>query len=225
MRGDYAFAEEQFQQFVALYPDDPQAPDATNWLGEALIQRGAYRRGGATCCSRLPEVPRRRRARPTCCSSSASRSPAPARRETACRTFVEVEQALSRPAAGLHAAAGRREGARRNARLSADRGRRRSGGAVRAARRIRTIGLAVSGGPDSLALMLLARAMRAIAEAAPRFIVYSVDHGLGPKRPARRRSWSREAEALGFPARVAALGRATSRRPASRQRRARPATG
>lgn len=42
MRGDYAFAEDQFSQFVALYPDDPQAPDATNWLGEALLQRGAY---------------------------------------------------------------------------------------------------------------------------------------------------------------------------------------
>lgn len=41
-RGDYAFAEDQFQQFVALYPDDPQAADAINWLGEALIQRGAY---------------------------------------------------------------------------------------------------------------------------------------------------------------------------------------
>ena len=41
-RGDYAFAEEQFQQFIALYPDDPQAPDATNWLGEALLQRGAF---------------------------------------------------------------------------------------------------------------------------------------------------------------------------------------
>ena len=41
-RGDYAFAEDQFTQFIALYPDDPQAPDAINWLGEALIQRGAY---------------------------------------------------------------------------------------------------------------------------------------------------------------------------------------
>lgn len=41
-RGDYAFAEEQFQQFISLYPDDPQAPDATNWLGEALLQRGAF---------------------------------------------------------------------------------------------------------------------------------------------------------------------------------------
>ncbi len=41
-RGDYAFAEDQFTQFVALYPDDPQTPDAINWLGEALIQRGAF---------------------------------------------------------------------------------------------------------------------------------------------------------------------------------------
>ena len=41
-RGDYAFAEDQFSQFIALYPDDPQAPDAINWLGEALIQRGAF---------------------------------------------------------------------------------------------------------------------------------------------------------------------------------------
>lgn len=41
-RGDYAFAEEQFTQFIALFPDDAQAPDAVNWLGEALLQRGAY---------------------------------------------------------------------------------------------------------------------------------------------------------------------------------------
>lgn len=42
VRGDYSFAEDQFQQFISLYPDDPQAADATNWLGEALMQRGAY---------------------------------------------------------------------------------------------------------------------------------------------------------------------------------------
>jgi tol-pal system protein YbgF len=41
-RGDYAFAEDQFSQFIELYPDDPQAPDAVNYLGEALIQRGSY---------------------------------------------------------------------------------------------------------------------------------------------------------------------------------------
>jgi tol-pal system protein YbgF len=41
-RGDYSFAEDQLSQFIALYPDDPQAPDAINYLGEALIQRQAY---------------------------------------------------------------------------------------------------------------------------------------------------------------------------------------
>ena len=42
VRGDYAFAEDQFRQFIALYPKDPQVADATNWLGEALLQRQAY---------------------------------------------------------------------------------------------------------------------------------------------------------------------------------------
>src|SRR5215470_17817319 len=42
VRGDYPFAEDQFRQFIALYPKDPEAPDATNWLGEALLQRQAY---------------------------------------------------------------------------------------------------------------------------------------------------------------------------------------
>ena len=42
VRGDYAFAEDQFRQFIGLYPKDPQAPDATNWLGEALLQRQDY---------------------------------------------------------------------------------------------------------------------------------------------------------------------------------------
>lgn len=41
-RGDYAFAEDQFQQFISLYPDNPNAPEATNWLGEALMQRGDF---------------------------------------------------------------------------------------------------------------------------------------------------------------------------------------
>lgn len=38
-RGDYAFASEQLTQFLQYYHDDPQAPDAVNYLGEALIQQ------------------------------------------------------------------------------------------------------------------------------------------------------------------------------------------
>lgn len=43
------------------------------------------------------------------------------------------------------------------------------------------IGLAVSGGPDSLALMLLAQRWAADTDNAPRLIVYSLDHGLRPE--------------------------------------------
>ncbi|MEQ1899781.1 MAG: tol-pal system protein YbgF [Devosia sp.] len=42
VRGDYAFAEDQLTQFIALYPDNPQAAEATNWLGEALLQQQKY---------------------------------------------------------------------------------------------------------------------------------------------------------------------------------------
>ena len=40
------------------------------------------------------------------------------------------------------------------------------------------IGLAVSGGRDSLALMLLAHRWASGAESSPRIVVYSLDHGL-----------------------------------------------
>lgn len=65
------------------------------------------------------------------------------------------------------------------------------------------IALAVSGGPDSLALMLLADAFcRAGGAAQRRFVVYSVDHGLRPEAAAEAAFVVREAERLGFFARV-----------------------
>jgi tRNA(Ile)-lysidine synthase len=42
----------------------------------------------------------------------------------------------------------------------------------------KTIGLAISGGPDSLALMLLAQRWAAMTDPSPRLIAYSLDHGL-----------------------------------------------
>jgi tol-pal system protein YbgF len=41
-RGDYAFASDQLTQFLQYYHDDPAAPDAVNYLGEALIQQQDY---------------------------------------------------------------------------------------------------------------------------------------------------------------------------------------
>lgn len=62
------------------------------------------------------------------------------------------------------------------------------------------LGLAVSGGPDSLALMLLA-AQWARAPGRPQLYVYTVDHALRPEAAAEAAMVMREAQALGLPAR------------------------
>jgi tRNA(Ile)-lysidine synthase len=60
------------------------------------------------------------------------------------------------------------------------------------------IGLAVSGGPDSLALMLLAHRWVSGAENPPRIIVYSLDHGLRIEAADEVVMVGSEAEKLGF---------------------------
>lgn len=69
------------------------------------------------------------------------------------------------------------------------------------ARNEAAIGLAVSGGADSLALMLLARRWAALLENPPRLIVYSLDHGLRPEAAGEVAMVVEAAARLGLPAR------------------------
>ena len=64
-----------------------------------------------------------------------------------------------------------------------------------------TLGLAVSGGADSLALMLLAVRWAGSLAKPPRLFVYSVDHGLRPEAADEVRFVLVEAAKLGLPAR------------------------
>jgi tRNA(Ile)-lysidine synthase len=64
------------------------------------------------------------------------------------------------------------------------------------------IALAVSGGPDSLALMLLAAEYATATVAHDRFVVYSVDHALRPEAADEVAFVVREAKRLGFRARA-----------------------
>ncbi len=66
----------------------------------------------------------------------------------------------------------------------------------------KALALAVSGGPDSLALMLLAREWAAAAADRPRLVVYSVDHGLRPEAEREAEMVVREAGRLGLSVRV-----------------------
>lgn len=66
----------------------------------------------------------------------------------------------------------------------------------------RRIGLAVSGGPDSLALLLLAVEFANQYAAHERFVVYSVDHGLRPEAAGEVAYVTETARKLGFAARA-----------------------
>lgn len=63
----------------------------------------------------------------------------------------------------------------------------------------RKIVLAVSGGPDSLALLLLAARWAAAAPDAPALHVATIDHGLRPESAGEAAFVAREAAALGLP--------------------------
>lgn len=66
----------------------------------------------------------------------------------------------------------------------------------------RRLGLAVSGGPDSLALVLLAHRFAQGTGGLDRFVVYSVDHGLRPEAAEETAFVVREAQKLGLEARA-----------------------
>lgn len=94
VRGDYAFAEEQFRQFIALFPDNPRAADATNWLGEALIRKGQYDDAADVLLNGYQEYPDSQLAPDILLKLAIALSGA-GEQETACRTFGEVEQRYS----------------------------------------------------------------------------------------------------------------------------------
>lgn len=88
--GDYAFASDQLGQFVALYPDNPQATDAANWLGEALIYQSQYDEAAEVLLEAFQKHPEHARAPDLLLKLGMALNGA-GERETACRTFGEVE--------------------------------------------------------------------------------------------------------------------------------------
>lgn len=87
--GDYAFAEDQFSQYLSLYPDSAQAADAANFLGEALLQRSAYNEAADVLLGAYQKDPAGPRAPELLIKLGASMSGA-GERDVACRTFAQV---------------------------------------------------------------------------------------------------------------------------------------
>ncbi len=89
--GDYPFAEDQFTQFLALYPDNAQAADAANFLGDTLIRRAAYDEAAEVLLAAFQKSPDSPRAPDLLLKLGISLSGA-GERETACRTFAEIDK-------------------------------------------------------------------------------------------------------------------------------------
>jgi tol-pal system protein YbgF len=90
-RGDYGFAEDQFSQFIALYPDNEQAAEAASLLGDALLHRAAYDEAAEVLLTAFQKAPDDPRAPDLLLKLGMSLSGA-GERETACRTFAEVDR-------------------------------------------------------------------------------------------------------------------------------------
>ena len=90
-QGDYAFAEDQFSQYLSLYPDSAQVPDAANFLGDALLQRSAYDEAAEVLLAAFQKAPDNPRAPDLLLKLGMSLSGA-GERETACRTFAEIDK-------------------------------------------------------------------------------------------------------------------------------------
>ena len=89
VQGDYAFAENQFRQFVDSFPDHAQAPDATYWLGETLIQRNAYGEAAEILLQGFERYPTSTRA-PDLLLNLGIALHGAGEFDTACRTYGEV---------------------------------------------------------------------------------------------------------------------------------------
>lgn len=89
--GDYEFAEQQFGQFLELYPDNAQAPEAANWLGEALMARSAYAEAADVLVEAYQKYPDHSRA-PDLLLKLGTALAEVGERETACRTFGEIDR-------------------------------------------------------------------------------------------------------------------------------------
>jgi tol-pal system protein YbgF len=87
--GDFTFAEQQFAQFIELYPDNAQVMDASNWLGEAMLARGGYAEAADVLVDAYQKDPNHVRAPDLLLKLGISLAGV-GERETACRTFAEV---------------------------------------------------------------------------------------------------------------------------------------
>ena len=89
LAGDYPLAEATFEDYLEIYPDGPQAPDAKYWLGEAQFATGQFSEAARTFLDAHQAHPTADKA-PDMLFKLGMSLAALDNRETACATYQEV---------------------------------------------------------------------------------------------------------------------------------------
>ena len=89
LAGDYALAEQVFQQYVGSFPDGERAPDAMFWLGEAQYSQANYQASAQTFLEAHKQYPAADKGADTLLKLGMSLAKLD-NRDTACATLREV---------------------------------------------------------------------------------------------------------------------------------------
>ena len=87
--GDYRLAEDIFRTFGDVYPEDPLAPDAQFWLGEAVLAQGRFEDAASIFIDQRTRYPQSGKAAETKLKIGAIMA-ALGNRDVACATFADA---------------------------------------------------------------------------------------------------------------------------------------
>lgn len=100
LTGDYALAERSFENWLAAFPDEPQAPDARFWLGETQYAQKNFRQAANSYLALYKAAPQSAKAPDALFKLGVSLA-ALGEKKAACATFVEVGKKYPEASAAL----------------------------------------------------------------------------------------------------------------------------
>ncbi len=100
LSGDYATAEAGFREHIERFPNDPKAPDAHYWLGEALLGLEQYRTSAEVFLAANRDYPKSSKAPDMLLKLGVSLA-ALNQRDVACATYAEIGKRYSDLSAAL----------------------------------------------------------------------------------------------------------------------------
>src|SRR5690606_12453927 len=90
LSGDYKTAEAGFRRHIERFPNDPRAPDAHYWLGEALLSQGRHAEAAEVFLGASRDFPQSAKAPDMLLKLGISLA-AMDQKEVACATFREAQ--------------------------------------------------------------------------------------------------------------------------------------